>query len=219
MKLLPAAQQAGIGDIAHQRVLEQVGGLRRRAALKHKTGVGQAAEGVGQFGLAAPGDRRQQLIREVAADYGADLRDFARHRADAGRAAPSTSACDAAGTPAAAGERALPEALAAKIVERADGVPLFVEELARAVIEAQGSREGVECALSATALAAMAAAPHARSSGRAVRASLGRSSLGGLDALTVDDRGGGAGVAPDPFAVCHHERVVYPLKAPVVAPG
>ena len=43
-----------------------------------------------------------------------------------------------------AGERALPEALAAKIVERADGVPLFVEELARAVIEAQGSREGVE---------------------------------------------------------------------------
>ena len=29
----------------------------------------------------------------------------------------------------------------------------------------------------------------------------------------------GAGVAPDPFAICHHERVVYPLKAPVVAPG
>ena len=53
-----------------------------------------------------------------------------------------------------AGERALPEALAAKIVERADGVPLFVEELARAVIEAQGSREGVERALSATAPAA-----------------------------------------------------------------
>ena len=42
----------------------------------------------------------------------------------------------------------MPEALAAKIVERADGVPLFVEELARAVIEAQGSREGVERALS-----------------------------------------------------------------------
>ncbi len=53
-----------------------------------------------------------------------------------------------------AGERALPEALAAEIVERADGVPLFVEELARAVIEAQGSREGVERALSATAPAA-----------------------------------------------------------------
>ena len=39
--------------------------------------------------------------------------------------------------------------------------------------------------------------------------------LGGLDALAVDDRGGGAGVAPDP---CNHERVVYPFKAPVVAP-
>ncbi len=30
----------------------------------------------------------------------------------------------------------MPEALAAEIVERADGVPLFVEELTRAVIEA-----------------------------------------------------------------------------------
>src|SRR6516164_2560288 len=43
--------------------------------------------------------------------------------------------------------------------------------------------------------------------------------LGGLDALAVDDRGRGAGVAPDPFAICHHERVVYPFKAPIVAPG
>jgi tetratricopeptide (TPR) repeat protein len=34
------------------------------------------------------------------------------------------------------GDRQLPEALAAEIVERADGVPLFVEELTRAVIEA-----------------------------------------------------------------------------------
>jgi class 3 adenylate cyclase/tetratricopeptide (TPR) repeat protein len=35
-----------------------------------------------------------------------------------------------------AGNRKLPNALAAEIVERADGVPLFVEELTRAVIEA-----------------------------------------------------------------------------------
>jgi predicted ATPase len=35
-----------------------------------------------------------------------------------------------------AGNRKLPEALAAEIVERADGVPLFVEELTRAVIDA-----------------------------------------------------------------------------------
>jgi hypothetical protein len=43
--------------------------------------------------------------------------------------------------------------------------------------------------------------------------------LGGLDALAVDDRRRGAGVAPDPFVICYHERVVYPFKAPVVAPG
>ncbi len=43
--------------------------------------------------------------------------------------------------------------------------------------------------------------------------------LGGLDALAVDDRGRGAGVAPDPFTICHHERMVYPFKAPIVAPG
>ena len=43
--------------------------------------------------------------------------------------------------------------------------------------------------------------------------------LGGLDALAVNDRGRRAGVAPDPFAICHHERVVYPFKAPVIAPS
>ena len=43
--------------------------------------------------------------------------------------------------------------------------------------------------------------------------------LGSLDALAVNDRGRGASVAPYPFAICHHERVVYPFKAPVVAPG
>ena len=43
--------------------------------------------------------------------------------------------------------------------------------------------------------------------------------LGGLGALAVDDCRRGAGVATDPFAICHHERVVYPFEAPVVAPG
>ena len=43
--------------------------------------------------------------------------------------------------------------------------------------------------------------------------------LSGLGALAVDDCRRGVGVAPDPFAICHHERVVYPFKAPVVAPG
>jgi hypothetical protein len=25
--------------------------------------------------------------------------------------------------------------------------------------------------------------------------------------------------APDPFTICHHERVVHPFKTPVIAPG
>ena len=45
-----------------------------------------------------------------------------------------------------AGDRPLPTELAAEIVARADGVPLFVEELARAFIEA-GSGAGVDRAL------------------------------------------------------------------------
>src|ERR1700722_5611354 len=41
--------------------------------------------------------------------------------------------------------------------------------------------------------------------------------LGGLGALAVDDCRRRAGVAPDPFAICHHERVVIRSKRPVVA--
>ena len=41
----------------------------------------------------------------------------------------------------------------------------------------------------------------------------------GLGALAVDDCRRGAGVAPNPFAICHHERVVYPFKAHIVSPG
>ena len=35
--------------------------------------------------------------------------------------------------------------------------------------------------------------------------------LGGLGALAVDDCRRGAGVAPDPFAIRHHQRVVYQI--------
>jgi len=50
-----------------------------------------------------------------------------------------------------AGNRKLPESLAAEIVERADGVPLFVEELTRAVIEA-GAGPGGEALAGAAPL-------------------------------------------------------------------
>ena len=46
-----------------------------------------------------------------------------------------------------AGDRPLPTESAAEIVARADGVPLFVEELARAFIEAGGSGAGIDRAL------------------------------------------------------------------------
>ena len=42
---------------------------------------------------------------------------------------------------------------------------------------------------------------------------------GSLDTLAVDDRRRGAGFAPDPFPICHHEGVLHPFKAPVVAPS
>ena len=91
MKLLPAAaQQAGIGRIAHQRVLEQVGGLRWCPALKHKTGC-------------RPGGRGRRPIRPRCArrpapaahtrSRGRLRRRSARLRAPSGRAcraAPST---------------------------------------------------------------------------------------------------------------------------------
>ena len=59
-----------------------------------------------------------------------------------------------------AGAEALADELAAEIVERADGVPLFVEELTRAVLEAGGGSEGVETTL-AGALSPTAAVPAA----------------------------------------------------------
>ncbi len=59
-----------------------------------------------------------------------------------------------------AGNRALSSEAAAEIVERADGVPLFVEELTRAVLEAGGSGEGIEKTL-AGAVSPSAAVPAA----------------------------------------------------------
>ena len=43
-----------------------------------------------------------------------------------------------------AGGEALAGEVVAEIVARADGVPLFVEELTKAVLEARGSTEGIE---------------------------------------------------------------------------
>ena len=59
-----------------------------------------------------------------------------------------------------AGGAVLAGEVAAEIVERADGVPLFVEELTKAVLEAGGSGEGIEKTL-AGALSSSPAVPSA----------------------------------------------------------
>jgi class 3 adenylate cyclase/predicted ATPase len=59
-----------------------------------------------------------------------------------------------------AGAETLPGELAAEIVERADGIPLFVEELTKAVLEAGGGSEGIEKTL-ARAVSPSAAVPAA----------------------------------------------------------
>ena len=41
-----------------------------------------------------------------------------------------------------AGNKALPESIRQDIIERTDGIPLFVEEITKAVLEAQSERKG-----------------------------------------------------------------------------
>jgi predicted ATPase len=47
-----------------------------------------------------------------------------------------------------AGKSGLPESITAEIVERTDGIPLFVEELTKAVLEADVSEKGKAIAVS-----------------------------------------------------------------------
>ena len=55
-----------------------------------------------------------------------------------------------------AGSRALPGHTVEAIIKRTDGVPLFIEELTKAVVEAQASRESGEDASAATSPSALA---------------------------------------------------------------
>ncbi len=70
-----------------------------------------------------------------------------------------------------AGDRPLPEAVRREIIERTDGIPLFVEEMTKAVLESQGERN------------AAGNAAGIRSSALAVPASLSASLLARLDRL------------------------------------
>ncbi len=74
--LTPAAQQRNIRGVLHQRVLENVGRLGRRAAAINQFGFHELAQGVQQC---LSGDRRyrfQQIIGELAPDRRPDLSDL-----------------------------------------------------------------------------------------------------------------------------------------------
>src|SRR5437588_2832180 len=77
-----AAQQGAVGGLLDQRVLEQIFGRRRRAALEDQAGFDEAAEGLLQFGPGELRGRRQQLIGKVAPDGGAGLRHILGRRAE-----------------------------------------------------------------------------------------------------------------------------------------
>ena len=78
-----------------------------------------------------------------------------------------------------AGSAALSPNIVAEIVERTDGVPLFVEELTKAVLESVGQGERVAAVLATTSLAALS-----------VPATLHASLMARLDRLGPDAQGG-----------------------------
>jgi len=68
------AQQAAMRRVLHQRVLEAIHGIGRRAALEHQFGGDEASEGDVQLVLGETGDSTQQRVGELASDSRADLR-------------------------------------------------------------------------------------------------------------------------------------------------
>ena len=71
--LARAAQQCAVGDVLDQRVLEQIFGRRRQAALEDEASLDEAAQRLPQFRLGEWCCRCQQLIGKVAPDGGAGL--------------------------------------------------------------------------------------------------------------------------------------------------
>lgn len=66
----------------HQRVLEQVGDLRRHAALEQQPGIDEPAERTRQFPIVPLPYCSQQLVGEIAPDRRAELQDLLRRRAE-----------------------------------------------------------------------------------------------------------------------------------------
>src|SRR5690242_21876765 len=81
--LARTAQQCAVGSVLHKGMLEQKSGVWGYAVLEHQSRISEPAERILQFRLAPSRDCGQQLIGEVAADGGADLRDRLGCRAEA----------------------------------------------------------------------------------------------------------------------------------------
>ena len=67
-------EQAFVGGVAHQGVLEQVGRIRRRAAPEHQLGLDQSLHGVAQRRLRQLREGGDGGVVEGAADHGRGLR-------------------------------------------------------------------------------------------------------------------------------------------------
>ena len=80
--LASAAQQAAVRRILHQRVLETLDCVGRRAPLEHELRGNKAGERGLQLVLGKAGDGTQQFVRELASDRGAGLR-YQPHRRQA----------------------------------------------------------------------------------------------------------------------------------------
>ena len=70
----PGFQQALIGRVADQGVLEEIGGVRRRAAAEDQLGLDQAAHGKAEFGLGQGGQRGDSGVVEGPPNHSRGLR-------------------------------------------------------------------------------------------------------------------------------------------------
>jgi hypothetical protein len=74
--LASSAQQCAIGGVLHQRVLEQVGGVRSGTATKQQSRIAELSQRGLQLTLSTLHHRRDQLIGKLAAEHRADLGDL-----------------------------------------------------------------------------------------------------------------------------------------------
>ena len=77
-RLAPALEQAVVGRVLDQRVLEAIARLMARAFGDEEVRAGEPVERGLKGGVIDLADRAQQRIGEVSPQDGADLRDFAR---------------------------------------------------------------------------------------------------------------------------------------------